>query len=758
MQYVSEQEFIQEYNKIYGQVIHQERRKRKLSLEELSSGVLSRTALEKVEKGKSQWTKLTGDTLMLRMGVLPEYFESLSAGEELERWRMREDICLLVPDKQEEAAAKLKEYRDMYAKREPLEEQFLLKAEVILMFSQVEGYRGHMETGAAAVLDKARQAAGCTISGDWERHLEERWLSPGELGAVLLVSAALFLNGSENEAWELWQTVWEYPKAHNWQEREMVLILPQTAILGIRQSYVSGGFHGLSALRGGLEEKMLLCGQEALELLRRNGCHCYALPLLDALCGMKETLFGKREDLEQVREFREMFRSVYEWFAYPGYRIWQGISVDNTRDVGVVLKMLRKFYGISRENGVFDGNEPVITPRQLEKIEKGIHKPSYENYNRLVRQYGKYGGWNMPLLETDSADILELRQRISTLMGYDDWEHAEWEIRRFRSMLNPEYPKVRQELLFFDAALKWKKEGALQESLEMMRKALHCTVPDFAGRDMKLWVFQREEIMIASNIATLYRKLGNMEEAKNWFEAVLFSIEQNISRTDIIHYGYDIVALGYSNYLGDVHSYADAEIFSEKTTEKLLRCYRINCIRHLFYHIAWNAREDAFQRPEGNEFSRQKWRKAFHISELMADFMYDTHLLTLLENEKQNIYLSIDDYSGEFVTGSSISAGFGLRVLELMFLQMMYFLLFSCLKNITASFLLTMSLYLSVIYINGRWLPFGLSSLYRVIGSEGDGIYRNTLISAVIFIFGYFLIYGYFMKYGVVRKITCGRD
>lgn len=105
-----------------------------------------------------------------------------------------------------------------------------------------------------------------------------------------------------------------------------------------------------------------------------------------------------------------------------------------------------------------------------------------------------------------------------------------------------------------------------------------------------------------------------------------------------------------------------------------------------------------------------------------------------------------------------VAAGFGLRVLELMFLQMMYFLLFSCLKNITASFLLTMSLYLSVIYINGRWLPFGLSSLYRVIGSEGDGIYRNTLISAVIFIFGYFLIYGYFMKYGVVRKITCGRD
>ena len=62
MEHISEQELILKYNRVYGQVIRQERRKRKLSLEELSSGILSRTALEKVEKGKTQWTKLTGDT------------------------------------------------------------------------------------------------------------------------------------------------------------------------------------------------------------------------------------------------------------------------------------------------------------------------------------------------------------------------------------------------------------------------------------------------------------------------------------------------------------------------------------------------------------------------------------------------------------------------------------------------------------------------------------------------------------------------
>ena len=648
---ISEQEFILEYNKTYGQMIRQERRKRKLSLEDLSSGILSRTALEKVEKGEAQWTKLTGDTLMLRMGISPEYFESLTSGESLERWRMREDICLLVYDNPEQAVTKLKEYRKIYSKREPLEEQFLMKTEVILLLhatarvtetrhqgrmARTWGYTG---AKAAVILEKARQMAGCTVQKGWERHLEELCLSPGELEAVLLYSVALFLNNREDEAWELWKTVWGYPQAHGWGGRIMALILPQAAILGIRLAYASGRFSDSLAFRGISEGDMAAGGRKALELLRRYGCHCYVLPLLDALCGLDAALFGRPEYPEQVRKFREMFREIYGWFDYPGYRIWQGISIDNTRDAGTVLKMLRTFYGKSRESAVYDGGEQVVTPRHLEKIEKGTHKPSYENYSRLAKQYGKYGGWHMPLLETDSTDVLALRQRISTLLEYSDWEGAEREIRRFREMVDETYPKVRQELRFFEAAMKWKKEGALRESLEMMMEALHCTVPEFEGRDMKWWVFQREEIMIAGDIGNLYRRLGNFSEAKKWYEAVLFSIRQNSVKTDVYNYGYGVVVQGYSNYLGDIYSFENAAELSEATVRKDLLLYRINCIRHLFYHIAWNTYEIAVEKPERHESLRLKWRKAFRISETMADFVYDSRMRALLE-EREAKFLS----------------------------------------------------------------------------------------------------------------------
>ena len=359
------------------------------------------------------------------------------------------------------------------------------------------------------------------------------------------------------------------------------------------------------------------------------------LPLLDSLCEMEAVEPREKEYLERTRKFREMFREIYEWFDYPGYRIWQGISVDNTREAGLTLRMLRKFYGKSREAAVYDGTEKVITPRQLEKIEKGIHKPSYENYSRLVRQYGKYMEWNMPLLEKASADELELRQRISTLIEFRDWERAQWEMERLRSMVNPKYPRVRQELLFYDALLKWEREGASAECLDMIRDALRCTVPDFEGRDMKWWVFQREEMMIASNIGALYHKLGNLEESKKWFEAVTFSVEQHSARMGVCHYGYEILMESYDNLLGDMQCFSQALRMSEGTIRKLLMLPRINGLHRTLYHIAWNAFEAAADEPEEYEFFRHKWRQAFQTSEMMTDFLHDDQIKALLDERKE---------------------------------------------------------------------------------------------------------------------------
>lgn len=612
--------FQREYNQICGMMLREEREKRGISRKELARGILSKTALGHMETGRIGWTKLPGDTLMYRMGVATDYFEVVASGEELDRWRRREDICLLIPARPEEAAGKLREYRLAYGKREPLEEQFLCKAEALLEL--LDWRRDGQEADAARLSAMAHRAVSCTVPEGWEQRMESLWLAPSELEAVLLEAAARMTCGREEEAWEIWQAVSRYPKAHHWRERVEAQIAPQTAMLGIWLS-----------LQGqkGVGKPAFAFAREALEMLRRNNSHSYLLPLLELMGRMRPRDEVEAAYLEQAAEFRDAFRGLYEWFDYPGYRIWQGISVDNTREIGVVLRMLRKCEGKSRARAIHDEEGIIVTERQLEKIEKGVHKPSYENYQRLMRQYGKCGGWKTAMVETDSVEVLELRQQISTWIGLCEWDRVQIEIERFRRKVDPTYPRVRQELLFWDGLMKWEKESALEEVLEMLFRALHCTVPPEEGRDLKWWVFEREEIIIASNIASVYRRLGRLEEAGRWFDTVMFSLEQQRTRAEIEHKGYDILMDGYDNFLDDKGCLGMALEKNEEAIRNYLKWPLIDSVATMLYRYAWNSYEIASKEKRLFETLRPKWKNAFRLCQSLARFGHNSYLMEFLQ-------------------------------------------------------------------------------------------------------------------------------
>ena len=145
--------------------------------------------------------------------------------------------------------------------------------------------------------------------------------------------------------------------------------------------------------------------------------------------------------------------------------------------------------------------------------------------------------------------------------------------------------------------------------------------------------------MIASNIGSFYRKLGRLDEAKKWLEAVLFSIDQNSFRTGIYHYGFDVAFECYDSYLSDICCLDNTVKMNEYMILKLLLLFRINSIQNLFYHIAWNAYEIAEKKPEDYAPFRPIWEKAFRISELMAEFMLDSSMTEFL-SVRESKYLS----------------------------------------------------------------------------------------------------------------------
>ncbi len=616
-------EFRQDYNQICGVILREERQKRSISMESLASGLLSGAALRKMESGKLGWRMLVGNTLLQRMGIIPDYFEMVASSDELKRWRKREDICLLIPDSPGEAGQRLQEYRQEFQRREPVEEQFLLKIELILRLTEKNDHQKPAD--AAALLPLAKRAVSCTVLGDWEKGLDNLLLAPSELEAILLVGAAEMLCGRDAEAWRLQQEVRSYPDAHQWEERVAVQILPQAALLG-----------GILAMRARDSRTAFKLGKEALELLRRNFSHCYLLPLLELLGRVpgQELEEEERAYLKQAEVFRNTFERIYRQFDYPGHRMWQGISVDNVEEAGVVLKMLRKFAGKSRAKAVYDEEYEVVTERQLEKIESGTHKPSFENYQRLIQQYGKREGWTTAMLETDSAEVLELRQQIASLIMLCQWKKVEWEMEKLRKKVNPEHPKVKQELLFLEALLICEKTGDRERCLEMLFDALHITAPALEDGDKKWWVYQREEAFIVGNIADNYRKSGNMEKALEWLEALRFSLEQQKGGTSIERRAYAILMGNYDNYLGERKWFEQAVKASEAAACNYLKKSQVTALARAYYRIAWNTYEIGVECPCQRDVLKQKWKEAFQISEAVAAFMYDEYLIKFLKDRR----------------------------------------------------------------------------------------------------------------------------
>ena len=123
----------------------------------------------------------------------------------------------------------------------------------------------------------------------------------------------------------------------------------------------------------------------------------YVVFVLEELLNVLECISVKgkedqkyKEEETEVTEFLKTFEKLYRLFSHPKKRMWQSISVSNTHEIGLTLKMLRKAMGLSAAK-VSAANPDNLTARQIEKIEAGTHRPSGRNYEMLMQFYHKTG-------------------------------------------------------------------------------------------------------------------------------------------------------------------------------------------------------------------------------------------------------------------------------------------------------------------------------------------------------------------------------
>lgn len=596
-----------------------------------------------MENGDTPWKKMIGDYLLQRLGVPTEYFEVMADARELNGWRDREDICLVVFEQPQKAQQLLEVYQKKYRKKTPFEEQFLKKMQTILL---MQAYKKSFESKSVDVereksegenlVESAQQTVLCTLPDGWEKKkLSKFLLAPCELESILLLANCLLLIGKTDEAMQMHKKVADYVKQAKFEPKVQILIYPQVAFLGMKLELYAGN-----------EEKAFSYGMEALELLRHQYSQRYVVFVLEELLNVLECISVKgkedqkyKEEETEVTEFLKTFEELYRLFSHPKKRMWQSISVSNTHEIGLTLKMLRKAMGLSAAK-VSAANPDHLTARQIEKIEAGTHRPSGRNYEMLMQFYHKTGLEGQLLLETDSLEVLHQRQEIVDFIIREEWDNAWESFQSFKEKLDVNVPLNRQEMIFLDTDIQhtYHKKLTAQEYVKQMEKALYCTMPKIPMEKWNMWVFQREEAIVAGNIAGKFLNSGESKKAEELFSKLLQSFDMQMEHTRIPYRGYVVITTGLVNALGENKKYYQSIKQDERSINVLLND-TIEDVDAFIYDICWSLYELVNEYPDKKEKYQNWWRELFPIAYKLAEFFCKKNDVSFYE-ERKSRYLS----------------------------------------------------------------------------------------------------------------------
>ena len=597
------------------------RKEKKIRTEKIVSGVISRRAFLDIEKGKSVLSRENWKFLMHRIGIVTDYFEIVVSRKELKDWRCREDICLSVCEDCEKAKKLLEEYRNSHIKMSNIERQFCLKIEWLLSRNEKSGEE---------LYKLSKDAVCCTVQEDWKENLSALYVGPEELEAMLLVVWSLLKKNELMDAFRLFDQIQRYPKIHNWEPRMREMICAQIALIGIK-----------------LYERMqkidiaYKIGIESLELLRQQSSQRYVYPLLVELVRIGIMLEKeKSEELQQFLKFQKAFAILYEENKIPYMRVWQCGSIENSYDVGMVLKRMRMAQEKTQEEVCIDEKGfSFLNVRQLSRIEKGENRPSTENFQFLTRKMGRELDWIMPMLETDSIEVLSMRQDIIYAIGMRQWKKAKNILEQLKTKIGAEdykEPQIQQEIQFIEAMYELEANKiTVSEAEKKYYEALSYTF-ELSWLSLEELPFIRsEEGIIISNIADIYHDMGNLKKSEELFEKLssVYQKKQMLLKTNS---SASAIILGqYSRLLGDIMNYKKALYIDSVNLQYELNDFNLIHIENLLYNQAWAYYE--IDREQNN----QKIQRKFWTAQRIAEFNRKEELINLLKM-RENKYLKGD--------------------------------------------------------------------------------------------------------------------
>ena len=585
-----------------GRLIAGARKKKNISLEELSQGVMSAEDLNFIEKDDEYADKTTWDFLLGRLGISPLIYECYVEQEEYDLFKARKEMReisnqimsngLMSNERlRSKNTAQLKLLADQLEKRSQRYAALLNNVKNItaaihqIFLANMKGY---------VILAKQRgqlckaDALKLHMESEWKRIYSSdavSWIQkPHKVLMAVYEQEMLFLlaqgyeeNGEIKKAIQILTWLWQQRKKGGDPEEN-------TRVL----SFAAWKLAALEWNINRQEKAMEIC-QEAIDRSIQAESFRGLLPLLKQRLFFEKQLKWNQEEWDEQEKTIGMIDELFAEFHENPYGLFVLTTFENARIADEIIQIRRKEQNLTQTKL----SEGILEPESYSRFECGKRKLRWKKKKKLLERLGERGNKVTLLLESDDPDVVEEYQRIQDSSYREKYDLLKEKIYDLKGKLDKTSKINRQFILHMQNNIDVRFFQILErKQIKMKRqKEIKETASKFDTVSIQEHGWSRTEIAIIKNIANAYRDDKKVEIAISILRKAIESFDKETIGQESACLGKQLLWETLATYLGDVEKYEDAIFYAKKGMKKILESGSAKGISGELYEIAWNERE-----------------------------------------------------------------------------------------------------------------------------------------------------------------------
>lgn len=590
-----------------GRLIAGARKKKNISLEELSQGVMSDEDLNFIENDDEYADKTTWDFLLGRLGISPLIYECYVEQEEYDLFKARKEMreisnqimsnTIMVNENISSSIMRCEDTAQLKLLADQLEERCQRYAALLnnvknitaaihqIFLANMKGY---------VILAKQRgelckaDALKLHMESEWKRIYSSdavSWIQkPHKVLMAVYEQEMLFLlaqgyeeNGEIEKAIQILTWLWEQRKRGGDPEEN-------TRVL----SFAAWKLAALELNINRQEKAMEIC-QEAIDRSIQAESFRGLLPLLKQRLFFEKQLKWNQEEWDEQEKTIGMIDELFAEFQVNPYGLFVLTTFENARIADEIIRIRRKEQNLTQTKL----SEGILEPESYSRFECGKRKLRWKKKKKLLERLGERGNKVSLLLESTDPDVVEEYQRIQDSSYREKYDLLKEKIYDLKGQLDKTSKINRQFILHMQNNIDVRFFQILErKQIKMKRqKEIKETASKFDTVSIQEHGWSRTEIAIIKNIANAYRDDKKVEIAISILRKAIESFDKETIGQESACLGKQLLWETLATYLGDVEKYEDAIFYAKKSMKKILESGSAKGISGELYEIAWNERE-----------------------------------------------------------------------------------------------------------------------------------------------------------------------